>query len=129
MHTNGKRFFSGDGGESKNPISVDPQLFFANEKTFLAWLHISTLLIGASIAILSLADDTNPFSEVYGILILPVAIVFLSYAILQYMRRASMIRQRIPGSYEDIFGYTVLAVMLMLSIAAQISVALYSLIG
>eukprot|EP00568_Trieres_chinensis_P011198 CAMPEP_0183298054 /NCGR_PEP_ID=MMETSP0160_2-20130417/5186_1 /TAXON_ID=2839 ORGANISM="Odontella Sinensis, Strain Grunow 1884" /NCGR_SAMPLE_ID=MMETSP0160_2 /ASSEMBLY_ACC=CAM_ASM_000250 /LENGTH=241 /DNA_ID=CAMNT_0025459999 /DNA_START=36 /DNA_END=761 /DNA_ORIENTATION=- len=106
-------------------IKVEPKVFFANERTFLAWLHTSVLLAGASIAITSFAR-ANPLSQLYGIILLPISIAFISYAMIQYARRASMIRRRAPGPYEDIMGPTVLGIILMLSIVAQFSIKLYS---
>jgi hypothetical protein len=41
-------------------------------------------------------------------------------------RRAYMIRNRLPGPYDDTTGPTVLGMMLMLSILAQFSLKLYS---
>lgn len=112
----------------KAPIKVEPKVFFANERTFLAWMHLSVILAGASIAILAFADsDTeNPFAQLYGVIMLPVAISFIVYSMYQYARRASMIRRRHPGPYEDTVGPTVLGVMLMLSITAQFALKLYS---
>jgi len=106
-------------------IKVEPKVFFANERTFLAWLHTSVLLAGASIAIMAFAQ-TNAVSQLYGIILLPVSIAFISYAMIQYARRSSMIRRRAPGPYEDIAGPTVLGIVLMLSIIAQFSIKLYS---
>jgi len=111
----------------KAPIKIDPKVFFANERTFLAWLHISVLLAGVSIAILALAEDQNIFSIIYGILLLPVAIAFIVYSMVQYMRRSAMIRRRDPGPYEDIVGPTILTIMLMGSIIIQFSIKLYHL--
>jgi hypothetical protein len=67
----------------KAPIKVEPKVFFANERTFLAWLHISIILAGASIAILAFADENNPGSQLYGIVMLPVAIAFIVYSMYQ----------------------------------------------
>jgi uncharacterized membrane protein YidH (DUF202 family) len=68
----------------KAPIKVEPKVFFSNERTFLAWLHISVILAGGSIAILAFAEDQNPgVSQAYGILLLPVAVVFIVYAMVQ----------------------------------------------
>jgi uncharacterized membrane protein YidH (DUF202 family) len=69
--------------QRKAPIKVEPKVFFANERTFLAWLHISIILAGASIAILAFADEDNPGSQLYGIIMLPVAIAFIVYSMYQ----------------------------------------------
>lgn len=113
--------------QRKIPIKVEPKVFFANERTFIAWLHIAVLLAGASIAIVSFAD-ANPFSQLYGVILLPVAIAFIGYAMWQYAKRAAMIRRRDPGPYEDIVGPTVLGIMLMISIVANFALKLYSML-
>lgn len=111
----------------KAPIKVEPKVFFANERTFLAWMHLSVTLAGASIAILAFAEDQNPFSQLYGVLLLPVAIAFIIYSMYQYARRAYMIRNRHPGPYEDTVGPSFLGIMLMVSIVSQFALKLYSL--
>ena len=113
--------------ERKVPIKVEPKVFFANERTFLAWLHASVLLAGASVAIVAFAD-ANPWSQLYGVMLLPVAISFICYSMYQYARRAAMIRRKDPGPYEDTVGPTVLAVMLMISILAQFAIKIYTLV-
>jgi uncharacterized membrane protein YidH (DUF202 family) len=110
----------------KAPIKIEPKVFFANERTFLAWMHLSVILAGASIAIMAFADDSNPMGQLYGIMLLPVAIAFIIYSMYQYSRRSYMIRHRHPGPYEDTVGPSVLAVMLMFSIVAQFSLKLYT---
>lgn len=67
----------------KAPVKVEPKVFFANERTFLAWMHLSVMLAGASIAILAFAEDQNAFSQIYGVILLPVAIAFIIYAMYQ----------------------------------------------
>jgi uncharacterized membrane protein YidH (DUF202 family) len=110
----------------KAPIKIEPKVFFANERTFLAWMHLSVVLAGASIAILAFADEQNPLSQLYGVVLLPVAICFIVYSMYQYSRRAKMIRTRHPGPYEDTVGPVVLGVMLMVSITAQFALKLYA---
>ena len=65
--------------------------------------------------------------QLYGIILLPVSIAFILYAMIQYSRRATMIRRKAPGPYVDIAGPTVLTVILMLSIVAQFTIKLYTL--
>lgn len=67
---------------NKAAIKVEPKVFFASERTFLAWLHTSVLLAGASIAITSFSED-DLLSQLYGVILLPVAIAFLCYAMHQ----------------------------------------------
>lgn len=37
----------------KIPVKVEPKVFFANERTFLAWLHMSLTLASISVGIVS----------------------------------------------------------------------------
>jgi len=109
-------------------IKIEPKVFFSNERTFLAWLHSSVLLAGASVAIVSLSND-NFLSQLYGIILMPLAITFMLYSMHQYGRRSQMIRRSAPGPYEDIIGPAVLAVAVMLSIVAQFSIKLYQILN
>lgn len=109
----------------KAAIKVEPKVFFASERTFLAWLHTSVLLAGASIALTSFSDD-NILSQLYGVILLPVAISFLIYAMHQYGKRSKLVRAAAPGPYEDVVGPTVLSIVLICSIVAQFSIKLYS---
>ena len=112
----------------KAPIKIEPKVFFANERTFLAWMHLSVILAGASIAILAFADNsTGTAGQLYGVVLLPVAISFIVYSMYQYNRRATMIRHRHPGPYEDTVGPTVLGVLLMISIVAPFALKMYAL--
>ncbi|KAL7455964.1 hypothetical protein ACHAWC_007480, partial [Mediolabrus comicus] len=87
------------------PVKIDPKVFFANERTFLAWLHVSVILAGASVAIVAFTDShSSSPGALYGVILLPVSIAFILYAMIQYTRRASMIRRKSPGPYMDIAG-------------------------
>lgn len=68
----------------KVPVKVDPKVFFANERTFLAWLHVSVILAGASVAIVSFSETHGAgMDQLYGVILLPVAIAFIVYAMMQ----------------------------------------------
>mmetsp|Transcript_52147 Transcript_52147/g.59083 ORF Transcript_52147/g.59083 Transcript_52147/m.59083 type:complete len:93 (+) Transcript_52147:198-476(+) len=89
-------------------------------------MHISVILAGASVAILAISDYENIGKQLYGLIMLPVAIAFLVYSMYQYVRRSYMIRNKLPGPYDDAVGPTVLSIMLMVSIAAQFAIKLIS---
>jgi len=110
---------------SQAVITIDPKIFFANERTFLAWLHTSVLLAGASIAINSFSH-ADRLSQLYGVALLPISVAFMLYSMSQYAKRAQMIRLKSPGPYEDFNGPTVLGVALMISIVVQFALRLYS---
>ena len=85
---------TGDGSlvlPRKVPVKVDPKVFFANERTFLAWLHVSVILAGASVAIVAFADAHTSYNQLYGVILLPVSIAFILYAMMQCEFSASFI--------------------------------------
>lgn len=42
------------GGKARAvPVKIEPKVFFANERTFLAWLHMAVTLASISIAIVA----------------------------------------------------------------------------
>ncbi|KAL7537373.1 hypothetical protein ACHAXR_007771 [Thalassiosira sp. AJA248-18] len=109
------------------PVKVEPKVHFANERTFLAWLHVVVILAAASTTIVTYSTDENIANQLYGIILLPVSAAYIVYALYQYLRRAQMIQRREPGPFIDIAGPTTLTVILMASIITQFCVKLHSL--
>lgn len=108
----------------KVPVKVEPKVFFANERTFLAWLHMSVTLASISVAIVAFAE-ANKWSQLYGLLLMPCAIAFCIYSLHKYISRAGMIRRKDPGPYEDLLGPIVLSGMLAMSIIVNFFVKMY----
>ena len=69
---------------SSAPVKIDPKVFFANERTFLAWMHVSVILAGASVAINAFTEShDSAVNQLYGVILLPVSIAFILYAMMQ----------------------------------------------
>lgn len=125
---------SGEGDHHSNlprkvPVRVEPKVFFANERTYLAWLHMAIMLATISVAIVALAEKEGPSgtsAKVYGVVMMPVAIAFCVYALHMYLRRLAMLKRRDPGPFDDRVGPTVLGVMLALAIISSFSIKLYA---
>lgn len=111
--------------QRKVPVKVDPKTYFANERTLLLWLHSSLWLFAGASTIIKYSNE-DPLAEIYGVMLLPIALAFTCYAIWQHARRIKMIRVKHPGPYEDLLGPALLAVALMTAIVAQFSLKLYS---
>lgn len=109
----------------KVPLKIEPKVFFANERTFLSWMHSATYLSAAAMGIIAYADD-NPWSQVYGLTLLPVALGFIVYAMNQFLKRLNMIKVKHPGPYLDEKGPLVLTILLMISIIGNFTIKLYS---
>ena len=54
------------------PVRVEPKVSFANERTFLSWLHFTILLGGLSVGLLNFGDKVRSdfHSRLSGIFIL-----------------------------------------------------------
>ena len=133
------------------PIKIEPKTFFANERTLLQWLSMSTLLLFLSLGLLSFeagspSETINLFrgqnthvitegnarqkrkitaSDTCGLALAPVAILFMIYALFTYLVRANRIVKREPSArYDDIFGPSALvSVLVIVSITSIVLVA------
>ncbi|CAG8720493.1 13629_t:CDS:2, partial [Acaulospora morrowiae] len=92
------------------PVRVEPKVFFANERTFLSWLHFTVILGGLSIGLLNFGDKIGKISA--GLFTL-VAMAIMIYALFIYHWRATKIRKRESGPYDDRFGPTILCIFLV----------------
>mmetsp|Transcript_36812 Transcript_36812/g.113591 ORF Transcript_36812/g.113591 Transcript_36812/m.113591 type:complete len:188 (-) Transcript_36812:45-608(-) len=111
-----------DGGKASDakricvPQKVDPKTFFANERTFLKWLNISTMLGMMGITLLNFADVNSDGAELAGLVLLPVAVLFMLYALMTFRARAHFIYMREPMRYDDTRGPTLLVVVLTVAL-------------
>mmetsp|Transcript_1899 Transcript_1899/g.3185 ORF Transcript_1899/g.3185 Transcript_1899/m.3185 type:complete len:264 (-) Transcript_1899:25-816(-) len=110
----------------KVPIKVEPKVHFANERTFLAWLHVVVMLGGASVTIVTFSSGQGIVEQLFGIILLPVSIAYIFYALSQYVRRAIMIKHHEPGPYVDVAGPTVLTMILVFTMIVQFFGKLHS---
>eukprot|EP00727_Mastigamoeba_balamuthi_P014848 m51a1_g999 hypothetical protein (628) ;mRNA; f:559118-561238 len=95
------------------PVRVEPKVFFANERTFLSWLHYSVFLGSSASALLGLGGSRARTS---GIVIAGTSLLVAVYALVRYQIRASQIRRRDPGPYDDRVG-PVLLVLVVIAVA------------
>ena len=73
------------------PVRVEPKVFFANERTFLSWLHFCIVLGGLALGLLNFGDQVG---QIAGVLFTGVAMLFMIYALFLYQWRAEKIRNR-----------------------------------
>jgi len=92
---------------------IEPKVFFANECTFLHWLHNSIILASIASGILAFSDDdsTNKWIPWYAFSLLTISLCSCLYALNLYLWRADRIKNRIPGHWDDprgplFFGFT-----------------------
>ena len=84
------------------------------------------MLAGASVTIVTFASGQGIVEQLFGIILLPVSIAYIFYALSQYLRRAVMIKHHEPGPYIDVAGPTVLTMVLVFTIIVQFFGKLHS---
>ncbi|ELA47478.1 hypothetical protein VCUG_01010 [Vavraia culicis subsp. floridensis] len=99
------------------PVRVEPKVFFANERTFLSWLHFSIFIGGLGSAMVGLGDYKALIS---GAVFIVVSTIFAVYALYLYMWRAHKIRARNPGPYDDLVGPGVLVFVFIAAMALSL---------
>lgn len=99
------------------PVRVEPKVFFANERTFLSWIHFSIFLGGIATALVGFGNRSAKFS---GYLFAFVSILFTLYALYLYQWRAARIRNRDPGPYDDRIGPTAVVIIFVLAMITNI---------
>ena len=106
---------------------IEPKVFFANERTYLHWLHIGVILSTIASGILSFSEETGAtWGEFYGLLLLPLSLAFCIYALYIFLWRADRIRTRIPARWDDSFGPMVLGGILAAVLTINFLAKLYT---
>jgi len=95
------------------PVRVEPKVSFANERTFLSWLHFTVVLGGLAVGLLNFGDRVGKISAA---LFSFVAMAIMVYALYTYHWRAASIRRGGRGPYDDRFGPTVLCIALLIAV-------------
>ncbi|KAK9865381.1 hypothetical protein WJX84_009820 [Apatococcus fuscideae] len=107
----------------KVPLRIEPKSYFANERTFLAWLHMAVTMGGLATALAgyqfttpnaegtSQSSISERTSQVISLTLLPTAIVMVAYASFAFYFRSKNLRTKQMGFYFDSLGPTILAVL------------------
>jgi len=99
---------------------IEPKIFFANERTFLHWLHtgITLYTISSGILVFSAEDDAS-WAHWYAMALLPIALGFCMYALHIFLWRADRIKTRIPGRWDDPRGPFLLGGLLVIVLSVN----------
>ncbi|KAK9808768.1 hypothetical protein WJX72_003237 [[Myrmecia] bisecta] len=104
---------------------VEPKTFFANERTFLAWVQISVLIMFMALSLLSgstvssnlgpsgSTDSSSSGCGYAGMVVAPVAVLFMIYALWMYKMRTAQILRRTAARYDDQRGPVFLVLLLI----------------
>lgn len=93
-------------------MKVEPKVFFANERTFLHWLFAGVLLITIGMGIMSI----SPRTQIYGLTLLSIALVFILYAMGLYRWRLLRILRRDGTRFDDRIGPWIISACLIAAV-------------
>ena len=105
------------------PIRLDGRAWFANERTFLSWMGISSVLT-AFAGGLVVVGEGRATQMVSVVLLTASSLVFVLYATRTHFLRAHQLRRRCVSAYDDRFGPTLLFVVMTAAVLANLGVAL-----
>lgn len=106
---------------------IEPKVFFANERTYLHWLHHGVILSTIASGILAFSEESGEsWGEFYALLLLPLSLAFCIYALHTYLWRADRIKTRIPGRWDDSFGPIFLGSCLVVVLTLNFIFKLYA---
>ena len=77
----------------------EPKLFFASERNFIMWLHISVMLSSIATALLAFTKEKSGTAAIIALMMLPVSLLLIVYSIRTFFWRNALIRERMAGRY------------------------------
>lgn len=98
------------------PVRIEPKVYFANERTFLAWVEIGILLSAVAGGLLNYGNDIAVQASIGFFL---VAFGTIVYAIFIYLHRMHAIRNKLAIRYDDQIGPLVICVALAAAIGVN----------
>jgi len=105
---------------------LEPKLHFANERTFLHWLHVAVYFTALATGIMAFAP-TNSLAESFSFLVMAFACAVTCYAIGTFHKRARKIRLREQVRWDDPLGPTLLGSALVLALTIFFGLQLHDL--
>lgn len=103
--------------KNAGPIVVETKVWLANERTFIKWMHVSTLMATLSLALFNGASSVgNTLGSNLGAVYVVIAVGAALWSYYVYMRRAKEIRERSPKHMDDRIGPIVVGVALIVAL-------------
>ena len=106
--------------KNAGPVKVETKVWLANERTFIKWMHVSTLMAALSLALYNGANSVgNPLASNLGAVYVFISIAAAIWAYVVYMHRAKEIRDRSPKHMDDRIGPIIVGVALIIALSAN----------
>ncbi|KAI7904520.1 VTC domain-containing protein [Cokeromyces recurvatus] len=104
---------------------TEPKTFFANERTFISWLQFCALLLSVALGLLNHGDR---ISRIIGAVFILISSALSFYALGRFQYRSWQLRtHRQITRYDDIWGPTVLCIILVIALVINFYLRLESL--
>lgn len=98
-------------------LKVEGKVWFANERTWIAWLNTAVLIGTLALALFNASDEPVGHRFAYVYAAISVGVVIYGFAL--YQSRISMIRKRDPSHYDAIVGPVVVSALLFFAVLAN----------
>jgi uncharacterized membrane protein YidH (DUF202 family) len=89
---------------------LEPKVYFANERTFIQWLHFSALLLSVALTLMNFGDGIN---KIVGGVFFGIAFIFAVYGFCFNRWRAHRINTKPHLRYDDTYGPVFLCIILI----------------
>ncbi|KAK7033291.1 vacuole non-autophagic-related protein, partial [Favolaschia claudopus] len=96
------------------PVRVEGKVWFANERTWVAWLNIAVLIGTLALALFNASKDQIARNFAYFYALVSVGVMVYGYAL--YQHRITKIRKRDPAPFDMVIGPVIVSALLFIAI-------------
>ncbi|KAH7342109.1 SPX-domain-containing protein [Rhizoctonia solani] len=116
-----RHFVAQPGKKIAVPVRVEPKVYFANERTFLKWLQFGVMIGTVATTLLNFSKPGDNVAFYSAICFTFASLLAIAYAGVIFVIRALKLRTReVSEWYYDRYGPTILSVVLLASIVANL---------
>lgn len=123
----------------KVPLRIEPKSYFANERTFLSWMHMAITMGGITTALASFSVEaeneaksstgsgpvTKRTTEAIVLMLLPISIGMVAYALFTFYWRSRCMERKQMGFFNDVIGPVVLCALIVLSLTTIMMMTIF----
>ncbi|KAH9945018.1 uncharacterized protein BXZ73DRAFT_86597 [Epithele typhae] len=99
------------------PVKVEGKVWFANERTWVAYMQTAVLIGTLALALFNASKDQVSRNFAYAYAAMSVAVLVYGSGV--YQHRITMIRRRDPGHFDQILGPILISAFLFLAVLAN----------
>jgi len=106
--------------KNAGPVKVETKVWLANERTFIKWMHVSTLMATLSLALYNGASSVgNSLAINFGAVYVILSVIAAVWAYFIYLHRSKEIRNRSAKHMDDRIGPIIVGVALIIALVAN----------